>query len=819
MMIYKDADKPIQERINDLLGRMTLQEKVAQLTCSILMGAAENMDTLKKNLANGIGTLSFLNSSLTGNNIKDRATLKRLQQFLVEETRLGIPALVHSEGIAGAQIPRATTFPQSINVAATWDPELAQKMGEVVKKQLLSYGIRAVHSPLVDLARDPRWGRVGETYGEDPYLVARMGVAFTKGVQGDREVMAAIKHFVGYGNAEGGRNGGESQIAERKLLDTYCFPFEAVIHEARAMAVMNSYGILNDQAVTTSKWLLTDILRDKLSFNGLVVADYGVISHAHARYRVAKDPKEAAILALQAGVDVEQPNNVCYKHLVEAVELGELDEAYIDRSVRRVLETKFTLGLFENPYEIGNFEEEIIQPNNTELSKEIAEKSIVLVKNEDILPLEKPLKIALIGPSSDDKTNFFGGYSSVGTTNTTSADFDRSEEDNFLKNAYAVMITQYKDVLKERGIVFEDQPTPEQKKMIIEGLKRSTSASNKEYSTTEEFVEKYYPSCKSVKEVLEEQFGKENILYAKGCDINKPIEGGIEAVLHAVREADIVIAVLGGKESMRHPAATAGENKDNHNVGLEKPQLDMMEAVFQLGKPVVSIIVDGRPLATPLVSEKSKALLYAWLPAQMGAHAIVNILTGKCNPSGKLPVTIVKDEGQIPMYYSRLPFDVEMDTWAQYIDMDKNTPLYPFGHGLSYTQFDYGNLKVDDTVRSDGAVTISFTIKNVGSRRGDEVAQIYIRDSVSSVVRPVMQLVGFSRLTLEIGEEKKVTCEVDMRQLAFHDLNMDQVVEPGVIELFVGASSQDIRLRGCFEIVGERRVVERKAFSSKVSVR
>jgi len=818
-VIYKDAGKPVQERIDDLLGRMTLEEKVAQLTCSILMGAADNMETFKKNLAEGIGTLSYLNSSLTGNNVKDRATLRRLQQFLVEETRLGIPALVHNEGIAGAQIPGATTFPQSINVAATWEPELAQKMGEVVRKQLMAYGIRAVHSPLVDLARDPRWGRVGETYGEDPYLVARMGVAFTKGVQGDREVMAGVKHFVGYGNAEGGRNGGEQQIAERKLLDTYCFPFEAVIHEAGAMAVMNSYGILNDQAVSTSKWLLTDILRDKLGFNGLVVADYGVISHAHARYRVAKDPKEAAILALQAGVDVEQPNNVCYKHLVEAVERGELDEAYIDRSVRRILETKFTLGLFENPYEIGNFEEEIINLKNAELSKEIAEKSIVLVKNENrILPLDKPLKIALIGPTSDDRTNFFGGYSSVGTTNTTSADFDRSEEDNFLKNAYAVMISEYKDVLKQRGIVFDDQPTPEQKQMIIEGLKRSTSSSNKEYSSTEEFVDKYYPSCHSVKEVLEEHFGKENILYAKGCEINKPIDGGIEAVLHAVRQADLVIAVLGGKESMRHPAATAGENKDNHNIGLEKPQLEMMEAVFQLGKPVVSVIVDGRPLSTPLVNEKSQALLYAWLPAQTGAHAIANILTGKCNPSGKLPVTIVKDEGQIPMYHSRLPFYVDLDTWAEYIDMDKNTPLYPFGHGLSYTQFKYDHLKLDDQVRSDGAVTISFTIENVGSCRGDEIVQIYIRDSVSSVVRPVKQLAGFARLTLEKGQTKQVTCEVDMRQLAFHDLNMEQVVEPGAMEVLIGASSQDIRLRGSFEIIGERLVVERKAFSSKISV-
>ncbi|WP_337101868.1 glycoside hydrolase family 3 N-terminal domain-containing protein [Paenibacillus sp. YIM B09110] len=817
-MIYKDASKPIQERVEDLLGRMKLQEKVAQLYCTLAMGGAENLDGMKESIPNGIGTLSYLNLSLTGNTLKDMDTLKGIQRYLVEETRLGIPALVHNEGIAGAQIPSATTFPQSLNVASTWEPELANKMGDVVKKQLMAFGIRGVHSPLFDLGRDPRWGRIGETYGEDPYLVAQMGVAYVNGVQGDSELMAAAKHFVGYGNTEGGRNGGEQQIAERKLLDTYCFPFEAAIHESNVMGIMNSYGILNDQAVSTSKWLLTDILRNKLGFNGLVVADYGSISHAHARYKVAQDKKETAVLALQAGMDVEQPSNTCYQYLVEAVEQGELEEAYIDRSVKRVLETKFMLGLFENPYETGDFVEEVNKPEYAELSQEIAEKSIVLVKNEDqILPLKKKVKIALIGPSADSKINMFGGYSSVGTASTTSGDFDRSEEDNFLKTAYDAMITEYKDVLKKRGIVFEDQPSPEQKEMILAGLRNSTAKSNKEYTTAENFVETYYPNCKSVKDVLEEAFGEENVLFAKGCDIMTVIDGGIEEVRNTVQQADLVIAVLGGKESMRATDATAGENKDNLNIDLEQPQLEMMEEVFKLGKPVVSVIIDGRPLALPLINANSKALLYAWLPAQTGAQAIVNILTGECNPSGKLPVTILKDKGQIPMYHSRLPFFVEINDWAEYIDHDMNKPMYPFGHGLSYTQFEYSDLSLDSTVRPDGAMKVCFKVKNSGQYRGDEVVQIYIRDSISSVVRPVKQLVGFARVSLGVNEMKEVTCEVDMRQLAFHDLNMEQVVEPGKMEVFIGASSQDIRLQGAFEIVGEKMIVERKVFSSNVS--
>lgn len=823
-MIYKDKSKTIQERVEDLLGRMTLKEKVAQLYCANSYGGETVNDSKEEKLKDGIGTISYLNDSLTGNNDKDIDTLKSIQKYLVEETRLGIPALVHSEGIAGAQIPGATTFPQSLNVASTWEPALAEKMGAVVKKQLMAYGIKAVHSPLFDLGRDPRWGRIGETYGEDPYLVAQMGTSYVKGIQGDNEVMATAKHFVGYGNAEGGRNGGEQQIAERKLLDTYCFPFEAAIHEGNIIGIMNSYGILNDQAVSTSKWLLTDILRDKLGFNGLVVSDYGSISHANARYRVAKSPKETAILSLKAGMDVEQPSDYCYQHLVEAVESGEIEESYIDRSVKRVLETKFKLGLFENPYETGNFYEEINKTEYKELSEEIAEKSIVMLKNEDnILPIKRNLKIAVIGPGADNKTNLFGGYSSVGSASTTSSDFDKSQEDNLVKMAYAGAITEHKETFRQYGIIFDDEPSPEQKEIIMAMIKQnissSISAPNKEYKTSEEFLEKYYPNCKSVKEVLEKEFGKENIIHAKGCDIRESINGGIEEVKKAVEEADIVIAALGGKESMIDPEATCGENRDNINIGLEKPQLEMMEEVFKLNKPVVSVIIDARPLSIPLISEKSNAVLYSWIPAQSGAQAIVDTLIGKNNPSGKLPVTLIKEKGQIPMYNSRLPFYAEINGWSEYIDDDKNSPLFPFGYGLSYTEYEYSDLNLDSTVKPDGKLKVNFKIKNVGKYDGDEVVQVYIRDSISSIVRPVKQLVGFARVSLNADEIKEVTFEIDMRQLAFHDLNMEQIVEPGEMGVYIGASSQDIKLQGKFDIVGEKLVVERKVFSSKVNVR
>ncbi|WP_141499962.1 glycoside hydrolase family 3 C-terminal domain-containing protein [Paenibacillus luteus] len=357
--------------------------------------------------------------------------------------------------------------------------------------------------------------------------------------------------------------------------------------------------------------------------------------------------------------------------------------------------------------------------------------------------------------------------------------------------------------------------------MIMNMLRQnlnSDESSNKVYKTNEEFVQIFYPDCTSVKEVLEGEFGKDQVLHANGCSMFKAIDGGIESVKSAVQQADIVIAVLGGKESMIDPEATCGENKDNINIGLEKPQLEMMEEVFKLNKPVISIIIDGRPLSTPFISEHSKAVLYSWLPAQSGAEAIVNILTGRKNPSGKLPVTIVKETGQIPMYNSRLPLYVDINEWAEYIKTNQNAPLYPFGHGLSYTQFEYCDLEYDGTVRTDGELNVELKLRNVGQIAGEEVVQLYIRDKVSSVARPVKQLVGFVRVALDVNETKKIAFKVNMKQMAFHDLNMNQVVEPGKMEVFIGASSQDIRLKGVFEIIGEKIIVERKTFSSKVKI-
>ncbi|MCM1099438.1 MAG: glycoside hydrolase family 3 C-terminal domain-containing protein, partial [Ruminococcus flavefaciens] len=368
------------------------------------------------------------------------------------------------------------------------------------------------------------------------------------------------------------------------------------------------------------------------------------------------------------------------------------------------------------------------------------------------------------------------------------------------------------------GMEFDDQPSPEQKEIILSILKQNFTSSNTVYSSQADFLERYYPDCRSVREALESELGSEQVLYAAGCGIKEAIPGGIEEALRCVEGADIVVAVLGGLESMVDEGATCGENRDNTNTDLEQPQRELMEAVFAAGKPVVSVLIDGRPLSVSSVSKNSKALLHAWLPAEHGGEAIADILTGKRSPSGKLPVTMVRDVSQIPMHYDRLQLFTDPEVWAEYINDEQNRPLYPFGHGLTYTQFAYENLTVDKTVDVHGTVRFCFTVRNTGNRAGEEVAQVYIRDVISSVARPCLQLAAFAKIALAPGEAKTVSAELDLRQLAFHDSRMRLVVEPGEMELLAGASSADIRLRDRFTVTGEALPVKRRVHHAKVSV-
>ena len=815
--MYKNKDLSPKERAEHLLGQMTVEEKVAQLTCA--MTVALRPENMKEQLGNGMGTISCLNSSLSGDMEKDLELLRSIQEYLVENTRLGIPALIHSEGIAGAQIPMATAFPQSLGMAATFDPDLMREVAEVVKNQLLAFGYNSVHSPLFDVATDPRWGRIGETYGESPYLVAEMGVAFVEGVQGDDEIMSAAKHFVGYGNAEGGRNGGAVEVGERKLFDTYCLPFEAAIKKGKVKSVMNAYGLVNGEPAASSGWLLTDILRGKLGFDGPVVADYGSVAKLISAHHTARDNKDAAIQCVTAGLDVEQPNGTCYSTLTEAVQNGEIDERVIDTACLRVLRVKFELGLFENAYGKGGYIEEVSKSESKELALKAAEKTVVMLKNEGILPLSKGKKIALIGPHGDSAVGFFGGYSSVGTAATTSGDFDRSEMDSYVKTAYAAMTGEYKEhTMKRLGISWDDQPSAKQKQMIIESIKKSQQKSGKTYKDADEFLKMFYPDCFTVKQMLEREFGRGNIIFVQGCGIKTPIDNGIEEAVGAVREADVVVAMLGGKESMRASDATCGENKDNSDIGLEKVQNELMDAIFAEGKPVISVIVDGRPLAVEGIVRRSEALLYAWLPGEMGAEAIVNVISGKVNPSGKLPVTLLRDSGQINMYNERLSIYAEDGCYAEYIEGSQNEPLFPFGFGLSYTQFSYSGLTVSSQVETGEKIDISFTVANSGDRDGIEISQIYAQYLMSSVARPVRMLCGFATVSLKAGESKTVLVSIDTSQLAFHDREMKLAIEPTTMKFFIGSSSLNTPLSGNVEIVGEKVYVNDREFFSNIKI-
>lgn len=809
----------VQSRADELLAQMTLEEKVAQICCCTL---PEHLDdeTLEKMFSHGMGTVNFLNSALTGDTDKDIQKLAQIQDYLVHHTRLGIPVLAHSEAIAGAQIPGATAFPQSLGTAATWEPELAAQMGAAVREQLLSYGIYAAHSPLFDLGRDPRWGRIGETYGESPQLVAAMGTAFVKGLQGENQVMATAKHFISYGNSLGGRNGGQGDISQRSLLEDYCLPFEAVIHEGDVMAVMNSYGTLNGEPTVSSRRLMTDLLRDRLGFQGAVVSDYGSIERPFNRFGTAASRLDAAVQALSAGIDVDQPEGICFRLFTDAVRSGKVDEKLVDRAVRRVLTVKLRLGLLEDCKPKGSFSSLCSAPAVQALALEVAEKSMVLAKNDGILPLREGITVAVVGPSADTALNFFGGYSSVGTVNASNLDFNRSELDNFRKMMLEIYTTQRADELHQRGIVFDIPPTPEQEQQILAVVKENLNkrAGNKVYSGQEDFLQRYYPRCQTVRQALEHLLGKDRILYAPGCGVKLPLDGGIEGALAAAAKADVIVAVVGGQESMRSPDATCGENKDNTNIDLEKPQRELMEALFSTGKPVVTVLVDGRPLAIAEADRQSSAVLYAWLPGERGGEAIANILTGKAVPGGKMPVTVLRHAGQIPMRYDLEPLFDEPDHMAEYLDTGSNTPLYPFGHGLSYTTFAYSGLELPEKVDCGETLEIRFRIKNTGAVTGEEIPQVYLREICSSVVRPMLQLAAFTRVRLAPGEEKCVRIFLDTRELAHYGPDLDLAVEPGKRRVLVGASSADLRLDGMTELTGERLPVEWRGRTPKIEI-
>jgi len=762
--IYLDPSAPVELRVKDLLRRMTLEEKIAQLQCLWLRVGMEVLakDKFKELAVKGIGEIARASGALGVKSGEGARIVNEIQKFLVEETRLGIPAIIHEECLSGFLAMGATVFPQAIGLASTWDPEIIEQVASTIRRQMRACGAHQGLAPVLDVARDPRWGRTEETYGEDPYLVARIGVSYIKGLQGEdlrNGIIATAKHFAAHGFPEGGRNCAPVHAAPREFREVFLFPFEAAVKLARVYSIMNAYHDVDGVPCASSKKLLTDILRGEWGFDGFVVSDYFAIRMLENFHYVASDAKDAAAKAITAGIDVELPVVDCYgKPLLDAVNEGLVPEGIVDTVVSRVLKAKFLLGLFENPYvKAEEAAGQLDKEEDRALALRAARESIVLLKNNGILPIPSTIRsIAVIGPNAGSKRNLHGDYSF--TAHMDSKDRPPGYDEIFEEGAVKTV-------------------------SILEGIKNRVPAGV-------------------------------TINYAKGCDVTGDSKEGFKEAVEAAMKSDIVIAVMGEKSGM-FEAGTSGEGCDSYSLRLPGVQEDLMRELCNTGKPIVLVLVNGRPLSLGWIAEKCSAIVEAWYPGEEGGNAVADVLFGYYNPGGKLPITFPKDVGQIPLNYGRKP-----SSFRNYVGMDAK-PLFPFGHGLSYTRFEYSSLEISpSTISPTGHVKIRFKLKNSGEREGDEVVQLYVRDVVASVSRPVMELKGFKRISLKPGEVKEVEFTLFTEQLAFYDEYMRLIVEPGVFELMIGSSSEDIRLKGEFRIIGETRVIKnRTIFFSEAEVK
>jgi beta-glucosidase-like glycosyl hydrolase len=765
--LYKNPQAEIYERVEDLMGRMTLEEKILQLTSIWLDFNPEKGEMAPTSFGGqttdidpdyflniGIGQITRPFGSRPVEPVKGAEMVNRLQKRLVEETRLGIPAICHEECLTGFMAQGATSFPSPLNFGATWDPELIQKVGEVIRRQMRSVGTHQGLAPVADVARDARWGRIEETVGECPYLVGTMVTHYVKGLQGDdlkKGIVATLKHFAGYSFSEGGRNFAPAHVGRREFIDIFLMPFEMAVKEGGALSVMNAYQDFDGEAPAASRWLLTEILRETWGFKGFVVADYGAVSFLRDFHHVAADRKEAAALALKAGLDMELPNPVEFpKGLKDALEAGLITLSDIDGALSRILTMKFRLGLFENPYvDTGAIKLDL--PEEKALARLIAEKSLTLLSNNGILPLNESIeKIAVIGPNADNLMALFGNYS-----------FENH-----------VVTTHFPD-MAERVV-----------------------------------------SAPTVLDRFRQKLGKNRVEYARGCGIMDDDLSEIAAAVHIAESASAAVVVVGDKAG-HFRAGTVGEGTDTPDLSLPGRQAELVQAVINTGTPTIVVLLNGRPFSLPDLAEKAAAVMEAWFPGQEGAGVIVDAIFGNINPGGKTPLTFSRGAGVQPVFYNHKFLSGGIPRLPEY------EPLFPFGHGLSYTRFEYNNLVLSESeIPVDGEITITCQVKNIGDREGDEVVQLYVQDTTASVTRPVRELKGFKRITLEPGERKRVAFTVPADLFAFTGLDFRKRIEPGEMLVFVGSSSRDIRLSGKFTLGGEVRYPdEKRVLCSRVTVR
>ncbi len=750
---YWDANLPVDQRVADLLARMTLEEKLAQMVSiwtqkSSIQDDDNFFDPEKASALypNGLGFFTRP-SDLKGPGSPRQNTprsieesiryVNALQTWAREETRLGIPILAHEESLHGLAARDATSFPQSIGLASTWDPDLVREVNDYIASEVRARGVHQVLSPVVDVARDPRWGRIEETFGEDPYLVSEMGVAAVEGLQGvgtDRQlqpgqVMATLKHMTGHGQPESGTNIGPAQISERHLREMFFPPFQQVIERTAIDAVMASYNEIDGVPSHSNVWLLGDILRGEWSFDGAVVSDYFAIEEMVSRHSIAADIPDAAVLALGAGVDIDFPDGAAFKHLEALLNEGRISVEQIDTAVARILTMKFNAGLFENPF-VNDTAPALASngPEGVALARAAAEKSLILLKNDGVLPLtlsgegEKPT-IAVIGPNADVAR--LGGYYGIPRKTVSPLEGIRA-------------------LVGDRAIIIHSQ---------------------------------------GVQITLDDDWWEDKVELADPEENRRMIAEAVEAA----RDADTILLFIGDTEQTSREGWADNHLGDRTSLDLVGEQNELFAALHALGKPIVSVLINGRPPSYLSVAEHSNAILETWYAGEQQGNAIADALFGRVNPGGKLPVTVARNAGQLPHVYNH-----KLSARRGYLFDDKS-PLYPFGFGLSYSAFEIGAPVLSSPEISPGeGVVVRVPVTNTSDISGDEVVQVYLRDVVSSVTRPVKELVGFERVSVPAGETVTVDISIRPDAFAFWNRAMKRVVEPGEFTIMVGPNSRDL---------------------------
>ena len=750
--LYRDPSAGIGERVADLLGRMTVEEKVAQLGAvwltSLVRDEHFDADRVAGKLADGIGQVTRIGAS-TGLRADASARLgNEIQRVLVERTRLGIPMVIHEEGVGGFLSRGATTFPQGLGLAATWNTALMGEVADVIRVQMLAVGARHNLAPVLDVARDPRWGRVEETYGESPELCGRMGVAYVRGLQTDdlRDgVVCTGKHFLGYALSQGGRNQAPVQLGPRELREVYAEPFAAAIRDAGLASVMNSYSSIDGEPVAASRALLTDLLRGELGFTGTVVADYFAVLQLQLNHLTAIDAEAAAIQALQAGLDIELPALDCYQHLPAAVREGRIDESLVDESCARVLEQKLRLGLFEAPYVDADAALAVFDtPEQRATARRAVAEGVILLENDGVLPLPADLaSLAVVGPHADDPRLLQGDYHYPAHLEIIYGHDGAGAEQ-----------------LPESGGAFAAGPYYTHHVTPLAGLRAALPGTT--------------------------------ITHEPGCADTGHDRSGLPAAVAAAAAADVAVVFVGARSGLV-PSATVGEARDATDLGLPGVQSELVAAVAATGTPTVVVVISGRVHTLVDEGAAANALLWSIGPGEEGGHGIADVLTGAVDPAGRLPVTLPLHVGQVPLHHDMRRRGDKAEFYGDYVDRTVE-PFHPFGHGLSYTVFEYGEPTVSPGSTTT-PTTVSVAVTNSGDRDGDEVVQLYVSDDVASVARPIRELVGFVRAAIPAGERRQVTFTVHPSRLAFHGPDMRHAVEPGTFTFRVGGSSAAARTR------------------------